>query len=242
MRLAIDIGNSRTKLGYFDGKKLLQSFILENNAPESFYNKTKDLPVEDAILASVNPKVESKIDLNKINFPILRLSHSLQLPFKIKYQTPKTLGLDRIAVVAAGQMLFPNTNVLLIDVGSCITYDFLTAAGNYCGGAIAPGVQMRLSAMHNHTGALPLINWDGISTPKLVGDSTNNSLLSGAINGTIAELKETINCYQTQYQKVKILLTGGDAIFFEKVLKNGIFADPNLVLKGLNEILIYNRE
>ena len=156
--------------------------------------------------------------------------------------SPQTLGKDRIAAVIGAQSLLPAKNLLVIDAGSCITYDFLTGDRHYLGGAISPGVQMRLRSMNNYTNKLPLLSWEGVERPQSIGRTTITSMLSGVINGIIGEMKSFIFEYEQQYERLKIVLTGGDSIFFEKELKNGIFADPNLVLKGLNEILIYNNK
>ena len=170
------------------------------------------------------------------------MSHTTALPFTLEYQSPDTLGKDRIAAVAGAQAQFPNQNTLVIDAGTCVTYDFLTAEGVYLGGAISPGVQLRLRAMNHYTNKLPLLNWDGIKRPQSVGNTTINSMLSGAVNGLVLEMRGFVERYEKQYKALKIVITGGDSNFFVKELKNGIFADPNLVLKGLNEILIYNGE
>ncbi|MDA9313033.1 type III pantothenate kinase, partial [Vicingaceae bacterium] len=156
--------------------------------------------------------------------------------------SPDTLGKDRIAAVAGAQGQFPNQNTLVIDAGTCVTYDFLTAEGDYLGGAISPGVQLRLQAMNDYTSKLPLLKWEGADNPQSIGDTTITSMLSGAVNGLISEMRGFIESYEKQYKSLKIVITGGDSNFFVKELKNGIFADPNLVLKGLNDILIYNGE
>jgi len=242
LQLAIDIGNSRTKLGVFDHRKMLEHKVINNGDLEQLNIPIRDLEIDALILSSVNREAEKKLNLLELKCTQIRLDDQLPLPFKMEYETPETLGKDRIAAVAGAMKAFPNSNQLVIDAGSCITYDFLTADHRYLGGAISPGLQMRLKAMHQLTDALPLIQWEGNELPQLIGKSTISSMLSGAINGAVGEIKSFITTYQRQYNELKIVLTGGDANLFEIELKNGIFADPNLVLKGLNEILIYNRD
>lgn len=241
-RLAIDIGNTRTKFAIFDGREILQSSRLQNEALERNNKLLQSKEISSLIVSSVNELAEKKLELDGLKVPKLLLSHTTPLPFKLEYQSPDTLGKDRIAAVAGAQAQFPNQNTLVIDAGTCVTYDFLTAEGAYLGGAISPGVQLRLRAMNSYTSKLPLLKWEGVERPKSVGSTTITSMLSGVVNGLIAEMNGFIDSYEKQYNSMKIVITGGDANFFVKELKNGIFADPNLVLKGLNEILIYNGE
>jgi len=201
-----------------------------------------EMEIEALIVSSVNTEVSSHLDLNNKNYSTLQLDHATPLPIRMKYETPETLGKDRIALAVAAHKIHSDEPTLVIDAGTCITYDFVDAEGTYYGGAISPGVQMRLKAMHFGTSSLPLINWQkemkGI--PELNGKSTISSMLSGVVNGAKGEMEAFIVKYSENRPNLKVLLTGGDAEFFEKELKNGIFADPNLLLKGLNEILDYN--
>ena len=241
-QVAIDIGNTRTKLGLFEGKELLHSKEFNNSDMANNTLIFNEYEANNVIISSVNSKVEGhfKNDLGEKN--VVYLNHQTSLPIKLLYQSPETLGKDRIASAVAAHSLFPDRNVLSIDAGTCITYDLVNMEGSYLGGAITPGVQMRLKSMNDYTDKLPLVHWDGHNLPKSVGNTTITSMLSGVINGCMGEMKEFIHAYQKQYKKLFIVLTGGDANFFEKALKNGIFADPNLVLIGLNEILLYNCE
>lgn len=242
LQLAIDIGNSRTKLGVFKFRNLVDQKVVNNDDLNQFSSFIPFAGIDGLIISSVNREAEKNLNLSELKCTQVRLSDQLPLPFKMEYETPETLGKDRIAAVAGAMKAFPTSNLLVIDAGSCITYDFLTADYRYLGGAISPGLQMRLKAMHQLTDALPLIQWEGSELPQMIGKSTISSMLSGAINGAVGEIKSFITTYQRQYNELKIVLTGGDANLFEIELKNGIFADPNLVLKGLNEILIYNRD
>lgn len=240
--LAIDIGNSRSKFGFFEGQTLLEQKVLNNEDLEKNNEFILASNVDAIIISSVNRKAENALRLDRLKTPVVHLNHELPLPFQMEYETPETLGKDRIAAVAGAMSLIPKGDLLVIDAGSCITYDFLTANHRYLGGAISPGLQMRLKAMHEFTDALPLIQWKESSMPQVVGKTTIASMLIGAVHGVIGEMNGFISSYKTQYSALKVVLSGGDANFFEKELKNGIFADPNLVLKGLNEILVYNRE
>lgn len=240
--LSIDIGNSRTKVGEFKNRELLRSFVLSNEEVAANSLKLQEMEIDALILSSVNQKVLDLLPLDQLNCSIIELKHSTPLPIKMKYQSPETLGKDRIAVAVAANAIFPNQGSLVIDIGTCITYDLINEKAEYLGGAIAPGIQMRLKAMHFGTDSLPLINWQSEikQIPHIIGKTTIGSMLSGVINGILGEMRLFIKENQDHWPEQKILLTGGDADFFEKALKNGIFADPNLVLKGLNEILLYN--
>lgn len=240
--LAIDIGNTRTKLGVFHKDELIKDYTIPNEDIAQNYMLLADLDIREIIISTVNDEAEAELKLEQFKFPVLRLSHKTPLPFQLNYQSPETLGKDRIALVAAAHKLFPNQNCLAIDAGTCITYDFLTEKNQYLGGAISPGIQLRLRAMNQFTNKLPLLNWTDQVRPESIGNTTITSMLSGVVNGLLAEIKGFIEDYKRQYPALKIVLTGGDANFFEKELKNGIFADPNLVLIGLHEILKFNRD
>lgn len=240
--LAIDVGNSRSKFGLFEGRELLDFQIFSNKDLTQLEELYSKYDLHSGIISSVNNVAEQKIVKQMHATKLIQLSHKTPLPVTLKYDTPETLGRDRIAGVIGAMIQFENQNVLVIDAGTCITYDFLTQKKVYLGGAISPGIQMRFKALNTFTNKLPEIKWTEGVRPKSLGNSTVTSMLSGVINGVISEIEGFIDSYGKQYNHVKIVLTGGDAIFFEKEVKNGIFADPNLVLKGLNEILLYNRD
>jgi type III pantothenate kinase len=166
------------------------------------------------------------------------LTHTLPLPIINSYATPETLGVDRLASVCGARTLFPTEASLVIDSGTCITYDFIDADGVYKGGAIAPGLSMRLRAMHEFTARLPLVEVN--ENAILIGNSTVSCIQSGALNGMIAEIEGTISRYQVHYPQLRVILCGGDTHFFENNLKGTIFAVQNLVLRGLNSILLHN--
>jgi len=168
----------------------------------------------------------------------LELNNSTSLPINNLYKTIQTLGKDRIAAVTGGANLFPNNDLLIIDAGTCITFDFINANKDYLGGAISPGINLRFKALHNFTGNLPLI--DPKADVNLIGDSTESSILSGVINGVREEVDGIIGRYKSSYPNMKVIFTGGDVKYFDKYVKNNIFAVENLVLKGLKAILNYN--
>jgi type III pantothenate kinase len=162
----------------------------------------------------------------------------LPLPIKILYATPQTLGVDRIAGSCGALQLFPGKNTLVIDAGTCITYDFTDSSKQYYGGSISPGLKMRFQAVHTFTARLPLVS--PAENPELIGNSTETSIQSGIVNGTVAEIDGIIDRYRQKYPDLQVILCGGDGPFFENKLKASIFASPDLVLIGLNSVLIHN--
>ena len=163
---------------------------------------------------------------------------STKIPIDNKYKTLNTLGNDRIAAVIGAIYLFPKKDVLVFDAGTCLTIDFANKNKQYLGGRISPGISMRYHALHNFTAKLPLLRYD--EEYMYLGNNTNASIISGVQQGIMAEVKSVILDYQSCSHETIIIFTGGDSLFFEKELKNSIFAEPNLVLIGLNEILDYN--
>nr|WP_302180099.1 type III pantothenate kinase [Chryseosolibacter indicus] len=230
------MGNSAAKVGIFDHQNLMEKHS---------FNDQKDLKVflqsstaDNFIISSVKSEADEIAEWPLVNGKRLILRHTLPLPLTNLYKTPATLGVDRIAGVAGGKQLFPFNNCLVIDAGTCITFDFIDKDGNYRGGAISPGLRMRFQAVHTFTARLPLIS--PIETPELIGDSTETCIQSGVINGLVAELDGIIEQYRMKFGDLQVILCGGDARFFENKLKASIFASPDLVLVGLNSILIYN--
>jgi len=246
MNLVLDYGNTLVKIALFRKdsildlhtfeamslvqlKNLLDEMQLKYNQPES---------IKYAIISSViHYPEEIKTYLSGI-FDFWELNSNLQLPIQICYSTPETLGNDRIALAVAASGLYPDEDLLVIDAGTCITYDFIDKNKNYYGGGISPGISMRYKALHTFTDKLPLVTEK--NEAELIGNSTIGAIQSGVINGTLAEVDGIIDRYKNKVQGIKIILTGGDIIYFDKKLKNNIFANSNLVLKGLNMILNYN--
>jgi len=166
------------------------------------------------------------------------LSQTTEVPFINEYATKNTLGVDRMALASAAVLKYPNKNVLVIDAGSCITYDFISDKRIFKGGSISPGIAMRYRALNQFTDKLPSLN--RIDAFSLTGNSTEEAIHSGVLNGLIIEINGIIEEYKLQFEKLTVVLTGGDTIFLAKRLKNSIFANPNFLLVGLNNILIQN--
>lgn len=231
MNLAIDIGNTLIKAALFDRHHLKELFlgVEETHLPALI----AETAAEHVVISSVRNTLP---DIQQ-GARTLVLTHNIPVPFDSAYATPHTLGLDRIAAVAGGQGLFPNKNLLIIDLGTCITYDLLLE-GQYQGGGISPGVSMRFKALHTFTGNLPLEKFtDDIP---LVGTTTTACIQSGVVYGVRAEIEQIIRMYCDKYRDLQIIMCGGDAKLFENKLKASIFAAPELVLRGLNRILLYN--
>jgi type III pantothenate kinase len=166
------------------------------------------------------------------------LDHQTPLPLTNNYRTPETLGKDRLACAAGAAFLFPKKDVLVIDAGTCIKYEFVSHRGIYEGGAISPGLEMRFNALHTFTDKLPLLH--PATEAPLIGNDTRDAILSGIMKGTLLEIRGFIKEYEILFPELQLIITGGDASFFDKQLKNSIFADPFLVLRGLNFILRHN--
>ncbi len=234
MNLVLDFGNTTTKVGLFKNNQLVEELRFTDHQEVLAYIEQSDY--KHALLASVSDRhIYIASDKN-----IEVLNTTTPLPFQINYETPETLGADRLAAAAGAQTYFPNKNCLVIDSGTCITYEFLSADNIYQGGAISPGIKMRFQALHNFTAGLPLV--ESGDSPQLVGKSTKQCIESGVINGIIHEITATIEAYKQQFVDLEIILCGGNLDLFETKLKESIFVQPNLVLYGLNRILEYNVE
>lgn len=239
--LAIDIGNTLQKaavfseegntLSYCEKKQLtendLRSFIEQNDIADSIISSVGEMPCElEAFL--------------KNRTRLLAFNHATPLPIRLKYATPGTLGLDRIANAVAANALFPRENVLSVQAGTCLVMDFVTKEAEYLGGSISPGLDMRFSALHHYTKRLPLVGKQG--PHPLIGTSTEASIRSGVLNGLADEVNGAIGRYREEFGEVRIILTGGNKNDLENSIKSPIFAAPNLVLHGLYKILAFNVE
>jgi type III pantothenate kinase len=235
MNLAIDIGNTSVKFGVFLQDEL-KEIVAQNTGLDEILSKYR---IEKAIISAsgVSAEIETKLKERKIE--TLLLSHQLKLPIELDYKTPETLGADRIAGSVAAHFLFPDTPVLKIDFGTCVTYDFIIHH-KYKGGAISPGMKMRFKALHNYTAKLPLIDAVELTSYDLTGNDTYSSIISGVVNGVKEEVNGIIKEYEMRFGKLKVVATGGDSPLFVPLLKNEIFARPNLVLEGLNRVLNFN--
>lgn len=238
MNIAIDIGNTRTKVGIFNKTNIEQTYTFENTNKIEINEVFVAFKIEKSIISTTSNI--SNIIKNKLKtIPnSIYLDEHTKLPFKNKYGTQNTLGKDRVALIAAAQHLFPKQNVLVIGCGTCITYNFINTKNEFLGGSIHPGLKMRIKAMNYFTKNLPLVE---IQTNKnLIGKNTIENLTIGSSVATAKEIDAMIDAYKVKFSKLKIIITGGDADFLVSLLKNKIFAIPNLTLLGLNHILEYN--
>jgi len=242
MNLIIDVGNTRVKLAIFKEDALVDK---KTTTLESLLEALSQIDlaypsVRWAIVSSVGSLSENQLATLKNRYDLVMLSHQTAVPFLNEYSTPKTLGVDRIALMSAAAIQYPKKNLLVIDAGSCITYDFLTDENKYLGGAISPGITMRYEALHTFTANLPLLEAD--LPEKLIGDSTNSSIHVGVIGAILNEIQGFISSYKKKFGELTIILTGGDAHFLRDSLKNDIFANSNFLLEGLNYILEHNKD
>ncbi len=237
--LILDYGNTLKKIAVFNSGNVVSFKTYEKATSDTVINYIeKNKILGNAIISSVVDfplKLKNYIE-KKFNY--LEFDCSTPIPLINKYSTPETLGKDRLACAVAAYNMFPKNNILIINAGSCLTYDFVNNKGEYIGGAISPGLIMRFRALYNFTKKLPLIN--EINEFELIGTSTEKSILSGVLNGIITETEGVIQQYKLQYTDLKVVFSGGDLVFFEKNIKSPIFAVSNLVIKGLNLILEYN--
>jgi type III pantothenate kinase len=237
-RLAVDIGNTKTKIAVFHGKTMVNSEYLQRLTVPLLKNIIEQQQISYVIISSVTHLTKSMLKLIETDDRIYLLSVKMTLPIKIEYRTPDTLGLDRLASVVGAWALFPNQNSMVIDVGTCIKYEIINKKGEYKGGNISPGLYMRLKAMHLLTGRLPQV--EPYERYQAMGTDTTSALQVGACTGAVHEIEGFISEYKKSFGKLNVLLTGGDGPFFVNKLKTKIFAAPYLVLQGLNEILDYN--
>ena len=238
MYIIIDIGNSITKVATFKGDRMSQLIKLKDHEVITYLDKFKSC---SGLISTVrNGELTQNIQKNCKSF--LSFKTSLKLPIQLHYESLKTLGKDRIANAVGAYRLYPNISNLVIDLGTCITYDFIDNRGVFHGGGISPGMGIRYKSLNQYTASLPLVNSIG-TTPKLIGNSTEKSIQSGVENGILFEVIETINQYKTIFKDLNVLITGGDSLLIKSIVeyeKNGIFAVENLTLIGLNQILKEN--
>ena len=241
MNLVIDIGNTLIKYAIFANGKIIydqssEAGLFVSNVKEIFERYPK---IEHALISSVGQIQRKERDIVALFCKVYVLTNASKIPFKNSYATPQTLGVDRVALATAAFYQNPRGNTLVIDAGTCITYDLVNDAGEYIGGAISPGIRMRYRAMHEQTAGLPLLQPEEILD--FIGNSTAACMHSGVINGVSQEVDGVIDQYRSRFQDLTVILTGGDAHFFAKRLKNTIFANSKFLLEGLNYLLEYNK-
>lgn len=241
MNLAIDIGNTLAKLAVIDDGQVID-FQKTEKIDSAFVEKIleENPEIEAAIIVSTG-EYETAWEqmLEKRMKRFIRFGAETPIPIENGYATPQTLGLDRLAAAVAANALYPNSNVLIVDFGTAITVDFVSAEGRFLGGNISPGAATRFRALHHFTKRLPLCELDEDSV-RLLGNSTQTAIESGVVNGIVYEIEGYIRDLQQRYNNLRIIFTGGESDFFAKRLKNTIFATYDLVAYGLNRILEYN--
>ena len=231
------MGNSSSKIGLFIDSELKRDWVCQSlDEIVSIVNQSQAKRIIICSVAMDGQDLARHLQRFNINI----LTASTPIPFKNHYKTKNTLGLDRIAALAGAEKISRGKNNLVIDIGSCITYDFLDKDNVYHGGSISPGMDIRFKAMHDYTKRLPLIT--EIKKTNLIGESTKDAMVSGVINGIAAELDGIISRYQLKWPDLEVIMCGRGLNSFESKLKAHIFASPKLVLIGLNRILEYNEQ
>ena len=238
MHLCIDAGNTQVKYGVFKNRRLIYKETSEQLDVQLAGRIIRQFYPEKAMLSSVRKPQPAFVKLLKNACSLTELSHTTPLPIVLDYETPETLGRDRIACAVAAWVKYRKQNSLVINAGTCITFDIVTHEGVYKGGAISPGIEMRYKAMHEFTARLPYVT--DRKPVRITGKSTTASLNAGVLNHVCYEVEGAIRFYTSHFEGLRVIITGGNGPFLAKRLKNGIFAASDLVLTGLNEILIYN--
>ena len=242
MILVVDVGNSFIKTAVFENNTILET---QKNEYENWQKNLKIIlnnfkSIQEIVISSVGKIEKSTFETVFDDYAIHFITKNDLFPFKNLYATPETLGIDRMVLSAGAVIQFPKKNRLVIDAGTCVTYDFIDENDNYLGGAISPGIRLRYEALHNYTAKLPKLN---IENPEnVIGNSTNNAIHSGVINGLTFEIDGYIASHFKQNENFIIILTGGDANFLSKRLKNTIFANSNFLLESLNQTYQYNKQ
>jgi len=240
MRLCIDWGNTLVKAALFDVSHKITGQLswTESEAVAGIRQLVEQTSPEAAILCSVTNHPAALETWLSEHTRFIRLSSQTALPIMNAYHSPETLGADRLAAAVAINEEFPDKNNMVISLGTCITYNFIHKNRTFRGGAISPGLEMRLKAMHHFTDKLPEVSREGELI--LLGYDTETCMRSGAVYGMAAEIHGMLQAYSSEYPDFNAVLTGGDAAFFARQLKNKIFAAPDLILKGLYSILLHN--
>jgi type III pantothenate kinase len=237
MNLILDFGNTYRKMALVEKKEIV--LLIPHVELKDIIAIGEKQSVENAILSSVVNHTEEIEDYLQHTYPFIKLSDTTPIPVQNEYKTRSTLGNDRLACAVAAQDVFPQTDVLVLQLGTCITADFVSRQGVYLGGSISPGLAMRFKALHSFSARLPMVEYK--DSDFITGETTEESILSGVINGIIAECNYIIGQYKTKYPQLKIILTGGDTKKFEnRIIKRDVYAFPNLVISGLDLIVRYN--
>ena len=240
MLLAIDIGNTKIKSAVFEQNTLLEYFSFAHDELEAQVNTIarKYPECKDVVVSNVRNDLEEYFQQINNSLRWSFITNQSSFPFINKYATPKSLGIDRMVLSSGAVLLYPNQHRLVIDAGTCITYDFIDQDDNYLGGAISPGIRLRYEILHQETAKLPLLQ---VKSPDFfIGNSTDESIHVGVIQGVLHEIEGFMQQYKAHTANIIIILTGGDADFLAKRLKNTIFANSNFLLESLNQTFQYN--
>lgn len=240
LNLVIDIGNSQTKVAVFDAGKIVQIISMDSLSIARLEDLKRNYPtLNQAILSSVAEVDAQFLETLKRDYPFfIEFNHQTAVPIGNLYKSKETLGLDRLAAAVGGTVLFPEKELLVIDAGTAITFDLVDKSPNFLGGNISPGLKMRFRALHKFTSKLPEI--ESIDTWPTIGKTTEQAIRAGVQNGMIFEIDGMIDHVRKDWPECQVILTGGDLFFFDKKLKNTIFAKYEITLIGLNRILEYN--
>jgi type III pantothenate kinase len=240
MLLVIDMGNTQIKAAVFEQNTLLKKEIIAYEDWQISLKKVikKFSEISILVVASVGKLEKSDFLTLDSGLNVYFITRDSKFPFNNLYASPSTLGIDRMILASGAVLQFPKKNRLVIDAGTCITYDFIDSNDNYLGGAISPGIRLRYDSLHNYTAKLPLLKKE--KPVEIVGNSTLQSIHSGVINGVSFEIEGFINSVLDKNDNFIIILTGGDAVFLAERLKNTIFANPNFLLESLNQTFQYN--
>lgn len=240
INLVIDIGNTRTKLALFNQHDLMFNVPVEHLTVNHIQMlKYEHVQMNKAILSSTRKVDEQLVQFLRENFEqFIELDHTTRLPIANLYETPETLGKDRLAAAIGANELFPDQNILVIDAGTAITYDLVSANNQYLGGNISPGLQMRFKALNEFTGKLPLVESSNYYSE--IGKNTTEAIRAGVQNGILFEIERTIELFANNYPDLRVILTGGDSVFIDQLLNEDVLVHLNLTLIGLNRILEFN--
>ncbi|MDP4183896.1 MAG: type III pantothenate kinase [Bacteroidota bacterium] len=239
MNLTIDIGNTRTKIGLFNQNELMLTFPVDHLGTKELTLLKDEYPSINAAILSSTVNYSEEIDslLGEMFDTYIKYTHQTPVPIKNTYESPETLGLDRLAAAIGANTLYPQQDILVVDAGTAITFEIINN-NCYTGGCISPGLSMRFKALSQFTGRLPLIDQNG--SLGIPGKNTQEAIRTGVVQGIRGEIESYITLLNNKYPDLKTILTGGDAIFFAGLLKSSIFVNMNLTLIGLNRILEYN--
>ncbi|MFC0878463.1 type III pantothenate kinase [Saccharicrinis sp. FJH2] len=238
MNLIIDEGNTRIKAAIFSKEKLLETLTCTSSDYEELILLTEKYHPYKCLISSTKSNLSDFADYSESFSQFIFLDHTIKTPLNNLYETPETLGKDRLAGAVGGYHFYAGSTILVIDAGTALTFDYVDKDGNYLGGTISPGLNIRLKALNAFTSKLPLVEPE--FSENILGKNTHEAIQQGVFNGITHEINGVCSGFLDNNPHGKVILTGGDAVFFEKYVKSTIFVIPNLVLIGLNTILEHN--